>query len=96
MPRLSAAGGRYDLGGEKGTHMFDNKTAEAALDLTAKRNAALDKVVGGDAGQDAASTFATDRPVVRDGHKAPHIIEQLMLVLVVAMMLNAAVLVITL
>ena len=99
MTRLNAAGGRYDLGGERGTHMFDNKTAEAAevaFDLTAKRNTAMDKVVGGDARQDAASAFEMARALIRDGHKAKRIRKRLMLILMVSLMLNVAILVIIL
>lgn len=96
MPRLTAAGGRYDLGGERGTHMFDNKTAEAAevaFDFTAKRNAAMDKVVGGDDRQDAASILAMARSIVMDLDEAVRIIKRLMLILVVFFMLNVAILV---
>ena len=99
MPRLTAAGGRYDLGGERGTHMFDNKTAEAAevaFDLTAKRNAAMDKVLGGDDRHDAASTFAMARSVVREADKARRTSKRLALILVMFLMLNAAILVVLL
>ena len=77
--------------------MIDNKTAEAAeaaLDLAAKRNAAMDKVVGGDAGQDAASAFEMARSVVSEANKAQRIRKRLMLILVVFLMLNAVILVV--
>ena len=76
--------------------MFDNKTpeaAEVAFDLTAKRNAAMDKVVGGDDRQDAASTFAMALSIVMELDKAVRIIKRLMLILVVFFMLNVAILV---
>lgn len=76
--------------------MFDNKTAEAAevaFDLTAKRNAAMDKVVGGDDRQDAASILAMARSIVMDLDEAVRIIKRLMLILVVFFMLNVAILV---
>jgi hypothetical protein len=73
--------------------MIDNKTAYAAFDLNAKRNVVKDKVLGGDDRQDAASTFAMARTVIRDAHKAQRIIELLMLILVVSVVLNAAILV---
>ena len=79
--------------------MFDNNTVEAAevaFDLTAKRNAAMDKVVGGDARQDAAPAFEMARSVVMEADKLRRIIKRFMLILVVFLMLNAAILVVLL